>query len=254
MEVQNPARETYKRPTNDNSLSASAFVARRASYYQSRHDIYTGDGSPSLAIMEFIPFLPIYVPTFLPVSARSSATRVDVFPDLVEDVADEGVGSHPLQLETIADKGPRPLGDKIREPDSEASHDADPNSLSCQSICTLVFILPSGQRQTMSFESDTSVARVKESIWRAWPSDWSAKRPPTSSYLRILHLGKQLKDGCSLASLRLSHLISGCPSQVPVIVHLVISLCPAHDGDKDIPSKNDYNYVTDEAGCSCIIC
>jgi hypothetical protein len=35
---------------------------------------------------------------------------------------------------------------------------------------SLTFLLVSGRRRTMSFEPDTTVGRVKELVWNAWPS------------------------------------------------------------------------------------
>ena len=34
----------------------------------------------------------------------------------------------------------------------------------------LTFLLISGRRRTMSFESETTVGRVKELVWNAWPT------------------------------------------------------------------------------------
>ena len=35
---------------------------------------------------------------------------------------------------------------------------------------SLTFLLVSGRRRTMTFEPDTTVGRVKELVWNAWPS------------------------------------------------------------------------------------
>jgi len=66
---------------------------------------------------------------------------------------------------------------------------------------SLTFLLVSGRRRTMSFGSDTTVGRVKELVWNAWPAEWQDERPPAPSYLRILHLGKILQDEDTLAQL-----------------------------------------------------
>lgn len=127
--------------------------------------------------MEFIPYLPIYVPTYLPVyqshSARTSVTRVNDFS--TEGVVDDSVIPRWRQLEMIANNAlpETPVGDNLREQDSEESeesHYVDHIPSPSKSTCTLMFLLPSDQRQTMSFESDTGIAKVKELIWNAWPS------------------------------------------------------------------------------------
>ena len=35
---------------------------------------------------------------------------------------------------------------------------------------SLTFLLVSGRRRTMSFEPETTVGRVKELVWNAWPN------------------------------------------------------------------------------------
>ncbi|KAF9487881.1 hypothetical protein BDN71DRAFT_1342741, partial [Pleurotus eryngii] len=64
----------------------------------------------------------------------------------------------------------------------------------------LTFLLVSGRRRTMSFDPETTIGRVKELVWNAWPSEWQDERPPAPSYFRILHLGKMLLDDDTLTS------------------------------------------------------
>ncbi|KAF4563931.1 hypothetical protein EYR36_003176 [Pleurotus pulmonarius] len=85
----------------------------------------------------------------------------------------------------------------------------------------LTFLLVSGRRRTMSFDPETTIGRVKELVWNAWPSgehrrllpfpsaivnhdlacvEWQDERPPAPSYFRILHLGKILLDDDTLTS------------------------------------------------------
>jgi hypothetical protein len=66
---------------------------------------------------------------------------------------------------------------------------------------SLTFLLVSGRRRTMSFDPDTTVGRVKELVWNAWPSEWQDERPPAPSYFRILYLGKMLQDDDTLTKL-----------------------------------------------------
>lgn len=83
----------------------------------------------------------------------------------------------------------------------------------------MTFLLISGTRRGMSFDPSTTVGRVKELVWNAWPGGvysksrillrWDAERgldcpaneekPPAPNYLRILYLGKILQDEDTLA-------------------------------------------------------
>ncbi|KAI9461361.1 hypothetical protein HD554DRAFT_2130443 [Boletus coccyginus] len=61
---------------------------------------------------------------------------------------------------------------------------------------SLAFLISGNRKTTQSFGPDTTVGRVKELVWNAWPAldvDWQEERPPTLSYLRILHLGGDCK-------------------------------------------------------------
>ncbi|KAI6042011.1 hypothetical protein EDC04DRAFT_2564873, partial [Pisolithus marmoratus] len=58
---------------------------------------------------------------------------------------------------------------------------------------TLTFLLVSGRRRPQSFDPETTVGRVKELVWNAWPTPWPEERPPAPSYFRILYLGKILR-------------------------------------------------------------
>ncbi|KAF9254686.1 hypothetical protein L218DRAFT_452515 [Marasmius fiardii PR-910] len=62
----------------------------------------------------------------------------------------------------------------------------------------LCFLLISGKRRVMQFEPETTVGRVKELVWNAWPSDWQDEQPPTPWHLRLLYLGKILQDDDTL--------------------------------------------------------
>ncbi|KAF4582464.1 hypothetical protein EYR38_002589 [Pleurotus pulmonarius] len=76
----------------------------------------------------------------------------------------------------------------------------------------LTFLLVSGRRRTMSFDPETTIGRVKELVWNAWPSEWQDERPPAPSYFRILHLGKILLDDDTLTKLSLP---TSLPPQSP---------------------------------------
>ncbi|KAK7457875.1 hypothetical protein VKT23_010219 [Stygiomarasmius scandens] len=67
----------------------------------------------------------------------------------------------------------------------------------------LTFLLITGARRSMSFDPETTVGRVKELVWGGWPEEFPASdKPPTPSYLRLLHLGKILQDEDTLTRLK----------------------------------------------------
>ncbi|KAF7354810.1 Ubiquitin-like protein 3 [Mycena sanguinolenta] len=173
-------------------------------------------------------------------SARSSTTRIGVYDDDMDtpDNADEP------QVESAP---------AVPEPTPQTS---------------LTFLLVDGRRRTMAFDPTTTVGRVKELVWNAWPSgvsssplsldensvawgedaEWQADRPPAPSYLRILYLGKILQDEDTLAKLAFpTHIPCPTPPSEPTsnteapppapstIVHLSIrAYAPPPD---DAPKK-----------------
>ncbi|KAI0690653.1 ubiquitin-related domain-containing protein [Cerioporus squamosus] len=175
-------------------------------------------------------------------SARTSYTRVDFTggtgantprPDFTDDVVDE-------EQAAGAGEGLIPQTPQV----------------------SLTFLLVSGRRRTMSFEPETTVGRVKELVWNAWPNEWQDERPPAPSYLRILYLGKILQDEDSLDKLSFpTQLPSSAPSST--IVHLSIrAYAPPSE---DVPKKKRRSTAVtgagegadeESAGCcsSCIIC
>ncbi|KAL9710017.1 hypothetical protein Ac2012v2_007079 [Leucoagaricus gongylophorus] len=124
----------------------------------------------------------------------------------------------------------------------------------------LTFLLVSGKKRTMSFEQDTTIGRVKELIWNAWPSEWKEDRPPAPSFLRIVYLGKMLQDDEILTKLRILPCLPAVPQ--PTIVHLSIRPHGPREEDGAFKKKRKNNDVlarspdTDsQAGCChCIIC
>ncbi|KAJ7708514.1 hypothetical protein B0H16DRAFT_662080 [Mycena metata] len=127
---------------------------------------------------------------------------------------------------------------------------------------SLTFLLVSGRRRTMAFDPDTTVGRVKELVWNAWPSEpeWQAERPPAPAYLRILYLGKILQDEDTLAKLSFpSHTppspsASPKPAPPPTIVHLSIRAYapPADDALKKKKSaRRRGNTTSASAGGWC---
>ncbi|KAF9457826.1 ubiquitin-related domain-containing protein [Collybia nuda] len=133
----------------------------------------------------------------------------------------------------------------------------------------LTFLVISGRRRTMSFEPETTVGRVKELVWNAWPTEWEDERPMAPSYLRILYLGKMLQDDDTLTKLKFpTHLPQSTPAPTPTIVHLSIRpIPPAGEGDlkkkrgrgrnTDSGAQDTASPPTEDSGagsCCCIIC
>ena len=76
-------------------------------------------------------------------------------------------------------------------PDTPSPNSSDPQ-------ITLTFLLISGQRRTLSFPEETTVARVKEILWNTWSAELQGEQPPAPSFLRLLHLGKIWTDDVRL--------------------------------------------------------
>ncbi|KAG8216630.1 hypothetical protein J3R82DRAFT_6825 [Butyriboletus roseoflavus] len=90
---------------------------------------------------------------------------------------------------------------------------------------SLTFLLVSGLRKTQSFDPETTIGRVKELVWNAWPArdaDWQDERPPAPSYLRILYLGKILQDDDTLLRVGFPTSLPSDSNVTPSIVHLSI--------------------------------
>ncbi|CAE6417830.1 unnamed protein product [Rhizoctonia solani] len=58
----------------------------------------------------------------------------------------------------------------------------------------ITFLLISGERKQMHFAPSMTIGRAKETFWSAWTPENSETKPPSSSFLRVLHMGKVLSD------------------------------------------------------------
>ncbi|KAL6299610.1 ubiquitin-related domain-containing protein [Sparassis latifolia] len=189
--------------------------------------------SPSEPVLLSIPHPDSFTP--LCPSARTSYTRVDV------SATDDALG--------VDD-------DLVHDHEQAAPHPQ----------VAITFLLVSGRRRTMSFDPETTVGRVKELAWNAWPNEWQDERPPAPSFLRILYLGKILQDDDTLTQLSFPtwppssdavYLSTSPTSQPPpaTIVHLSIRAYAPHGAD-DAPKKKRRHTVVrtgsgseDEASC-----
>ncbi|KAF7301217.1 Ubiquitin-like domain-containing protein [Mycena indigotica] len=157
----------------------------------------------------------------------------------------------------------------------EVEHEPESNVVPQIPQTTLTFLLVSGRRRNMSFDPETTVGRVKELVWNAWPSEWQDERPPAPSFLRILYLGKILQDEDTLSKLNLpSHtpsLTDETPPPPPTIVHLAIRMHaptaddvpkkkkssrrrPATTGEGADSSASPEETEQDGGGCCCVVC
>ncbi|CDO69074.1 hypothetical protein BN946_scf184992.g23 [Trametes cinnabarina] len=123
-------------------------------------------------------------------SARTSYTRVDF------TAGGTGASTPRRDLAGDADVDVDDHEDDAGEPAADLAEETIPQTPQV----SLTFLLVSGRRRTMSFDPETTIGRVKELVWNAWPNDWQDERPPAPSYLRILYLGKILQDEDSLDS------------------------------------------------------
>ncbi|KAI0777557.1 ubiquitin-related domain-containing protein [Trametes elegans] len=187
-------------------------------------------------------------------SARTSYTRVDF---------SGGTGANTPRRDftgDVDDVDGQDRDDDAAAPGAQLAEEAIPQTPQV----SLTFLLVSGRRRTMSFEPETTIGRVKELVWNAWPNDWQDERPPAPAYLRILYLGKILQDEDSLDKLSFpTHLPSA--DAAATIVHL--SVRPYAPPTEDMPKKKRRNtggqtrspsegVEEESAGCcsSCIIC
>lgn len=142
---------------------------------------------------------------------------------------------------------------------------------------SLCFLLVSGRRRPMSFEPETTVGRVKELVWNAWPAEWQDERPPAPSFLRILYLGKILQDEDTLKKLQFpihtSSPSSSAQTQAtnqmqhqPTIVHLSIRPYDVNShGDDGVKKKRRRGNESSSGAaggdsgegsgcCCCVVC
>ncbi|KAF8675017.1 Ubiquitin-2 like Rad60 SUMO-like [Rhizoctonia solani] len=148
-------------------------------------------------------------------------------------------------------------------PSEPAAPAPDPTDIS------VTFLLISGDRQQMHFAPTMTFGRVKEAFWGAWTPENPDTKPPSPSFLRVLHMGKVLSDDQTLANAKFPDVST---SPTGTIVH--ISVRPfGPPADEDIAkAKRRLTFLSsgggdaatntatpDEthgrsAGCGCVIC
>ncbi|KII84586.1 hypothetical protein PLICRDRAFT_57560 [Plicaturopsis crispa FD-325 SS-3] len=202
-------------------------------------------------------------------SARTSFTRVG--PDVDAMLASDGISPHSVASSLYPSLYDREQEERaLQEEQAEKEPEEQEPVPQIPQTC-ITFLCITGRRRTMSFEPETTVGRVKELLWNAWPSEWQSDQPPAPSYLRLLHLGKIIQDDDTLAKLNFPVAIPSPPNPTPAtIVHLSIRPIPppADDGGLkkrrrtwrrstvDSTESTGEDGESREAGCcnACIIC
>lgn len=110
-------------------------------------------------------------------SNRTSLTRISMEGG-ENDTERGGVGEDATSHELAAHSGPttKESSPAVSSSASESNvgskgEETSPESMLLQSPqAYITFLIISGRRRTMSFEPETTVGRVKELIWNAWPT------------------------------------------------------------------------------------
>ncbi|QRV82143.1 ubiquitin-like Rad60 SUMO-like protein [Ceratobasidium sp. AG-Ba] len=112
-----------------------------------------------------------------------------------------------------------PAAAESAPPTSEPAPQPEPATAPNPTDIAVTFLLITGTRQTMHFPPSMTFGRAKEAFWGAWTPENAADKPPASSFLRVLHMGKILSDDQTLAAAKLPS-VSTNPSGT--IVHISI--------------------------------
>ncbi|CAE6438047.1 unnamed protein product, partial [Rhizoctonia solani] len=83
----------------------------------------------------------------------------------------------------------------------------------------VTFLLISGDRKLMHFAPTMTIGRVKEAFWGAWTPETPDTKPPSPSFLRVLHMGKVLSDDQTLAGAQFPNVST---SPAGTIVHISV--------------------------------
>jgi hypothetical protein len=105
-------------------------------------------------------------------SNRTSITRISMDEGGDDNGAgrsgvEDGVTSH--ELPPLSDLASKPA---ISSAEAKAEGEDGPPTETVPQVpqAFITFLLISGRRRTMSFEPETTLGRVKELVWNAWPS------------------------------------------------------------------------------------
>lgn len=85
-------------------------------------------------------------------------------------------------LTVCEDEKDAPMAEMAREREDDVEAGGDDGAMCVREATppepqmSLTFLLVTGSRKTMSFNPETTVGRVKELVWNAWPSGASCER------------------------------------------------------------------------------
>ncbi|GLB39028.1 putative ubiquitin-2 like Rad60 SUMO-like [Lyophyllum shimeji] len=158
-------------------------------------------------------------------SARTSATHLEM---TEAETSPRIVGARPAGSTSHEPPLSPPTNDdaasRAEEKDTVAGESAGASPAVPQSPQVYItFLVISGRRRTMSFEPETTLGRLKELVWNAWPAEWEDERPVAPAYLRVLYLGKMLQDDDTLSKLKFpTYTPQSGSTPTPTIVHLSV--------------------------------
>ncbi|KAG8748755.1 hypothetical protein FRC11_011945 [Ceratobasidium sp. 423] len=102
--------------------------------------------------------------------------------------------------------------------------------------------------------------RVKEAFWGAWTPENPDAKPPSPSFLRVLHMGKALSDDQTLASAEFPNVAT---SPAGTIVHVSVRPFGPPTDEDIVKAKKRLSFLGGRetrddshgrsAGCGCII-
>ncbi|KAH7322175.1 hypothetical protein B0J17DRAFT_252810 [Rhizoctonia solani] len=125
----------------------------------------------------------------------------------------------------------------------------------------VTFLLISGERKLMHFAPTMTIGRVKEAFWGGWSPESPDTKPPSPSFLRVLHMGKVLSDDQTLADAQFPN-VSNSPAGT--IVHIAVRPFGPPADEDIVKAKRRLTFLgggepaNDEshgrrAGCGCVI-
>ncbi|EPS93205.1 hypothetical protein FOMPIDRAFT_1026609 [Fomitopsis schrenkii] len=223
-------------------------------------------GRPSTAHARGTPQLGPGVFAPMCASARTSYTRVDqTAPGTPQpELAELSPSRYALEVDPEThDAGDGEHTDEQEDPEkADLVHEHHEQSRVPQMPqVALTFLTISGKRRMMSFDPETTIGRVKELVWNAWPNEWQDERPPAPSYLRILYLGKILQDEDTLSkwAFPITQPDPSAAAPPATIVHLSVRSVPPPTEDAPKKRRGFGAGPGDEEGgacgcCGCVIC
>ena len=131
---------------------------------------------------------PPYAPTLtlLEPNAHDRSQAASIISLRIPPLAASGQNTAATSMLTVCDdEKDTPMAEMARERDEGEGADDDAmcvrEATPAEPQVQLTFLLVTGSRKTMSFNPETTVGRVKELVWNAWPSGASCLRTDRKS-------------------------------------------------------------------------